>query len=297
MAALESTAIDLVQAAISNSTTNSYNTTLSQLHAFLADIDPRYKKLPVNAGQIVLFIAHLYQNGLTSATIYSKMSAISYYHKLMGLPDIVSNFVVQKALAGVKRMASSSDGRLPITLGLLEKLIDNVRLILSGDHYVKLLKAMMCLSFYAFLRPGEVTASGNNIMFMNVQLSRTEITLTFVAFKHHKGKPVTILIPAQSSAICPVQLLAEYICVRGAAPGPLFCHPCGRPISYAQFYNWFHSLLKCVHVNHLYGLHSFRLGAATLAASRNVSSVLIQQMGRWRSNAYTRYIRTPVVRF
>ena len=39
--------------------------------------------------------------------------------------------------------------------------------------------------------------------------------------------------------------------------------------------------------------HSFRIGAATVAARNGVPDHLIQTMGRWSSNAYQLYIRTP----
>ena len=39
--------------------------------------------------------------------------------------------------------------------------------------------------------------------------------------------------------------------------------------------------------------HSFCIGAATVAARNGVPDHLIQTMGRWSSNAYQLYIRTP----
>jgi len=39
--------------------------------------------------------------------------------------------------------------------------------------------------------------------------------------------------------------------------------------------------------------HSFRIGAATVAAQRGIPDHQIQLMGRWTSNAYQLYIRTP----
>ncbi len=39
--------------------------------------------------------------------------------------------------------------------------------------------------------------------------------------------------------------------------------------------------------------HSFRIGAATFAAERGFSDAQIRSMGRWQSDAFRKYIRTP----
>ena len=43
----------------------------------------------------------------------------------------------------------------------------------------------------------------------------------------------------------------------------------------------------------IYSGHSFRRGAATAALDRGLGDATIKMLGRWKSDAYTRYIRTP----
>ena len=42
-----------------------------------------------------------------------------------------------------------------------------------------------------------------------------------------------------------------------------------------------------------YNGHSFRIGTAATAARMGVNDSLIQTLGRWKSSAFVRYIRTP----
>ena len=296
MAALESTSIDLIQASLTPSTVKCYNTTLVQFQTFLSTLNCQSAGLPANPGHVVLFIAELFKSGLSASTIVSKMSAITYFHKINSFPDPMSHFIVQKALSGAKKLASTTDVRLPITLPMLKNMLDNAHKVVKSEYFAKMFKAMMSLSFFALLRPGEVTASPHNLLFENVHVTQQQVTITFMSFKHHKGQPVSLLIPSQQQDPCPVKLLLEYLSVRGNTCGPLFCQHKQRPVSYAQFHDWFHDLLKYLSITQVYGLHSFRIGSATLLATKNTSSVLIQQMGRWHSNAYTRYIRIPVIK-
>ena len=43
----------------------------------------------------------------------------------------------------------------------------------------------------------------------------------------------------------------------------------------------------------LYEAHSFRIGAASWAAAKGFSDSQIRLLGRWKSNAFLKYIRTP----
>jgi hypothetical protein len=41
-----------------------------------------------------------------------------------------------------------------------------------------------------------------------------------------------------------------------------------------------------------YKSHSFRIGAASLAAAQHISNEEIMKLGRWKSNAFKSYIRS-----
>jgi hypothetical protein len=54
---------------------------------------------------------------------------------------------------------------------------------------------------------------------------------------------------------------------------------------------------KCLHTLGIeeaqYASHSFRIGIATTCAMKGVSDEQIKMSGRWKSDAYDRYIRIP----
>ena len=77
--------------------------------------------------------------------------------------------------------------------------------------------------------------------------------------------------------------------------GPLFCYSNGVPLSRSQFTKELRTLLaQGGHHPAHYAGHSFRIEAATTAASQGLPHWLIQTLGRWSSDCYLRYIRTPI---
>ena len=264
-----------------------------QFQQFVASLPLKYQATYPNPGLITLFIAHLFDKGISSATITSKLSSLSYYCKLVGIEDHVQAFIVQKALVGVRKLAPSQDLRMPITLSILESLIRNTSFVTDSYYESIMLKAMLSLAFYGLLRPGEMTDSINNLYVHSLQLHSGHLEIKFYRFKHRQGPPIVIHISQQANVTCPVMLVKAYIAQRGRAPGPLFCERPVKPVTYRTFYNWFHNLVRLCNVQGTYNLHSFRVGGATFAAMKGMTDCQIKQLGRWRSSAYSGYIRMP----
>ena len=95
---------------------------------------------------------------------------------------------------------------------------------------------------------------------------------------------------------CPVSAIANYIAVRGQQSGPLFIRPGGHPVSKNVFIENLDLSLAWAGLSYTkYKGHSFRIGAATTAAMQGVSDEQIQRMGRWKSQAFKKYIRIPML--
>lgn len=94
--------------------------------------------------------------------------------------------------------------------------------------------------------------------------------------------------------LCAVESLLAYLVIRGDGPGPLFLLQSGQPLTRPLLTNWLKEILTLAKVPGNYSSHSFRIGAATVAARNGIPDHLIRLLGRWSSSAYLRYIRTPV---
>lgn len=165
---------------------------------------------------------------------------------------------------------------------------------------------MYLLAFHGFLRVGELAMnkSGTHVLqYHDVAICcdsngcPSKLEITFRSFKgHYNIRPVTLSLQCNTSstATCPVVALHQYLSKRGSMAGPLFCFPNGTPVTYNYFSTFLQQSLKWAGLAHLpYSTHSFRIGAASYAASQGVVDADIQQMGRWHSNAFKRYIRLP----
>ena len=234
LASLVDCSSQLIASSISHETRASYEANYNSFKNFL--ISQQFPTdLPSNPGHVVLYIAHLFLSGLASSTIVSKLSSISYFHKLYSQQDPIPHFLVQKTLLGAKKLRPSSDTRQPITYPLLMEIINIFSKNIRTSYLSTLYKAMISLSFFACLRPGEVTSSQNNIQFTDVLVSHQNISVTFHCFKHYQGRPVTIVIPKQGGKACPWLLLNQFLAIRGNQPGPFFAHSNGSPVLYSEY--------------------------------------------------------------
>ena len=193
-------------ASLSKASRSNYDKCLQEYNRFASQFTKSSDNVPVNTGILILYLSHLNKLGYASSTIISKLSAINYCHRLLNNTDLSAHFLVKKFVTGLSKLSSNIDLRVPITPPLLIQLCSSAHLVTKGVFYISLYKAMMSLSFFAFIRPGEITQSHNNIQFNQVQVQSGQLSITFVSFKHHRGPPVTLIIKSQASNICPVTL-------------------------------------------------------------------------------------------
>ena len=151
---------------------------------------------------------------------------------------------------------------------------------------------MCALAFFAALPVGEITSRANTPPFRILQIdqlpflrnrdSKIEtVKIIMRNFKHGSHfQPSELLVHSDNTAMCPVSLLSEYIAVRGSRPGPLFVHTDGLAVAREFFTTELQKALQFCKLDPTrYKSHSFRIGAASLAAAKGFSNAQIRQFG------------------
>jgi len=247
--------------------------------------------------------ASLLADNLNHSSIKVYLSAVRSLHIDHGLPDPLVNCLrLQRLLRGIKRVQGpASPRRLPITVDHL-KVIQRSLDLSTRDHVM--LWAACCLGFFGFLRAGEFTV--NSVFDPNTHMTVSDLQADSlvnpscfkVRIKCSKTDPFRmgcdIYLGRGLGSVCPITALGNYLSLRGSAPGPLFIFSDGRPLTRQQLSSSVQSILNEAGYSGSYSGHSFRIGAATTAAARGVPDHLIKTLGRWSSDAYQIYIRTPV---
>lgn len=262
--------------------------------AFCQGFHPPLQHLDAPSATVSAYLAQCFQNGLAGTTITSHSSAIAFKYQSLGFTDPTNNFLIRKLLKGARNLTVLADMRLPITLPILIKIDHAVQYIVPFWYNRLLIRAMFSFAFFAFCRVGEITLSPHTLMVQDVLFSPVPtVTVTFRHFKFSSpNKTFQIVISPQIDSVCPVSSLARYLKHRGPAPGPLFIFRDDTPVSRKYFIGILHEAIKFVNLSTTqYKSHSFRIGAATWAATKGYSDQQIRAMGRWSSSAFIKYIR------
>ncbi|XP_055340613.1 uncharacterized protein LOC129589779 isoform X2 [Paramacrobiotus metropolitanus] len=277
---------------VSPATRRAYNSALNQFIKFC-----RCKKVafcPASVSTVLAFIAFQFAKKRALSTVRVYLAAISDLHCVNNLPNPVDNPSCTYAFKGYARLHQQIvDSRLPITPNILV-LIKNQLVVSSLCEFDKIIYwCAFVMIFCGFLRIGELLA----LNFEDICVAKDSSLVSF-RLSHSKTDQLRrghwVHCVRASGCICPVRAVQKCLRVRfasGAHCGRLFVDSAHRIISRSMFL----SVLKYCLRNHpnvsRFNTHSFRIGAATTAARRNVPAYRIKEAGRWKSDCYQRYIR------
>ncbi len=295
---------------VAPSTRDNYTRVWCELLEFMSRDLGMSTLFPVAPSTVAMFLIHLQENGISVTTIKQKISAIAFIHKLHKLPDPCKDAVVANVVRAMARNFVPPEQKYPITVGLLECILEVLYLVVDDVYDMHLYAAIFITLYEACLRVGEcVLASEKNdkalrrgqIVFHDIArdtLMPKSYALHFKDFKHRHGRRVPpVLVRAWvNRRYCPVQLLHKAAVLRHTATDYLFVHKDGRPVRASSVANVLAQALQKLKLDHTkYSPQCFRSGKCTdiVAQGRQTSSVCA--VGRWRSSAYEAYNRPAYV--
>ena len=158
----------------------------------------------------------------------------------------------------------------------------------------------------AFLQCGEFTVPSQIAYDPEAHLSLSDVavdnrqspSVVQITIKQSKTDPfrqgVQIYLGKTEADVCPVAGILAYLTIRGALLGPLFILVSRQALTRERFAGLLSKTLLAAGIaDKGYNTHSFHIGAATTAKEAGISDVHIKMLGRWKSDAYQLYVRTP----
>jgi len=304
--ALEQQCFSFLSQGLASSTRRSYTSAQSKFISFcrqLGKLHPSGSPCPADEWTLCLFVTFLART-IQHSSIKVYLSGVRALHIEQGFPDPLMNCLrLQRVVRGIKRcQGSPSSSRLPITDDLMLVIWRSLDLCLP-DHCM--FWAACSLGYFGFLRASEFTVPNLSSFSSSLHLGVQDVAVDSpsapscmrIKIKGSKTDPFRkgclIHIGVGRHPLCAVHALMTYLALRGDAPGPLFLFQSGQPLSRSVLTDWLRQIMVSARIPGNFSSHSFRIGAATVAARNGVPDHLIQSMGRWSSNAYQLYIRTP----
>ena len=247
---------------------------------------------------------------LRYGTIKIYLAGVRFAYLQAGIPNplvLADKSNVQQlhsVLKAVKRIQGlPAKPRMPITIEVLEKMCCVLHQGVFSPFLECMLLAACTAAFAGFLRCGEFTVRNPQQTYLrmrDVQMGNDCYILHLPSSKTDPFRRGTdIHIFQTNSTTCPTNAMAVYLQVRRASGAtqqdPLFITPANDVLCRQFFIQHIRDVLVAAKIHaQNYSGHSFRIGAATTAASRRIESHLIMQLGRWQNDAYRGYIRTPL---
>ncbi|KAJ8316736.1 hypothetical protein KUTeg_005682 [Tegillarca granosa] len=164
------------------------------------------------------------QKGLSPSTVSSYLAAISHVHKVYKWTNPKSQYLVQKAVTGLRRIRQVRDSRAPVTEDMLHNNYHILETVCwSGVSELVYTTADMAHRplFYSDIK---VSTSGSKVgLLVKIRFSKTD----------QQGRSITLRIPViTGKSVCPVLSIKKFLSVRNRSDGILFIHEDGSPLTH-----------------------------------------------------------------
>ena len=113
--------------------------------------------------EIIRYISYLAIQKKAPTTISTYVSAISTWHKMHNYVDPCEEYHVKRALKGVAKGGKNPDGRAPVTIELLGKLLRALKYVCDSDYDACMFKCVFLMAFFGLFRIGELVCDSKRI--------------------------------------------------------------------------------------------------------------------------------------
>ena len=226
---------------------------------------------PATERVLSLFVAKMCRGGMSAGTVKSYLSAVRFTQIAMGLgdPQVGSMSQLEYVLKGLKRKTSGTGTRTRrlITLAGSGEPVRCCHVVGSSLHVLLRLSTVWGGSSAI----GKHDVGNPQYLEVRIKVSKTD------SFR----KGVTVYLGRTEQEVCPVAAILGYMVRRGQANGPFFKFSDGRYLTRARFVDQVRSALSQAGLTAgEFAGHSFRIGAATAAATQGLPEALIKTLGR-----------------
>ncbi len=301
---------------IENSTRRGYMSGLRKFHAFISQTDvgvtappcgtsSELRALICQVGVIESFICFCFKDNLAKETTDLYIDALRFFATdLNGVPFFEHEPVIRRLMDGYQKLGkASAPPALGIDAILLRSLVQHVDTMNLGQDS-RLWKAMFIVAFFGCFRVSEFLVSNDALKLLTFNGVRL-VAGGAMEFSLNKTKnnsrgnrrPQQVLFgPLPGDIICPVMALRLFAASRYRSKGDVafFIDSTGKMVTPDRFNTMLRKALQGMGVlDHMrYSSKSFRIGAASMCYSLNMSNEEIQALGRWASLAFLYYVRS-----
>lgn len=288
---------EFLRASLSANTFKTYNTGLRQYTTFCAQLG--VTPFPLADSVLEDFCVVLSRRvGYKTIKVY--LCGVQLASRLRGHAAVISDMPrLYYLLRGIRRSQGRTHmrpRRIPVTIPQLRSILR----FTAGNFRIfdrDMLTAALLLAFFGMLRISEYTvpASGQFDPFQH--LGPNDIRINWfrqsasIYLRQSKSDPfregVTVRVAATGNDLCPLRALTIYLLRRRNRPGPLFVFHDNTFLRRSHVAALLQQqMAPCAHFN----THSLRQGGATALAAAGTPQYVIQILGRWRSDAFKRYL-------
>jgi len=296
----------LLAHSLAKNTWNTYDTAEKVLRIFCAEKNIP-TALPLSSDTVIHFVTWLAcDRKLSAPTVTVYLSSIRHLHTQHNLPvpNVRSDFV--KALIQGKRNSELAGQSLPKRKPVTADLLLDIKKKLAAKNkplsYKRMAWSACTMLFFGACRASEIlvqhTAKFDSVFSFTdkkIQLQQNssgqkKLVLELTAPKESKNCPPVFIeiFQAANREICPVAAWEKWQQCRRTGTGPHFREDGGKPFTISALNK---ELKEICGSESGISSHSFRIGAATAMGSLGFQDKDIQAVGRWKSQAYDRYIR------